>query len=238
LKIGVIGGTGDMGRGLSVRLSLRHEVLIGSRSMERASTTANNLNNYSKGFYGGDMKGVIRGTLNEEAIREAELVIISLPANISSEYLKSFKPLYTPEKVFVSTVVPMMREKRLYYWTPLEDEQSKEMNNRSAAEVIQEVVNPSHVVTAFQTVPASYLFNIDSLLNIDVLLAGDDESSLIKVGNIVRDIPNLRPLRVGPLKNAKFIESITPLLLNVSILNDLRDPTIRIVPWKPASESE
>jgi predicted dinucleotide-binding enzyme len=77
LKIGVIGGTGDMGRGLSVRLSLRHEVLIGSRSLERASTTANNLNNYSKGFYGGDMKGIIKGTLNEEAIKEAELVIIS-----------------------------------------------------------------------------------------------------------------------------------------------------------------
>jgi NADPH-dependent F420 reductase len=236
LKIGVIGGTGDMGRGLSVRLSLKHEVLIGSRSLERASMTASNLNNYSKGFYGENMKGSIKGTLNEEVIKEAELVIISLPANISSEYLKSFKQLYTPEKVFVSTVVPMMREKRLYYWTPLEDEQTKEMSTRSAAEVIQEVVNPSHVVTAFQTVPASYLFNIDSLLNIDVLLAGDDELSLTKVGNIVRDIPNLRPLLVGPLKNSKFIESITPLLLNVAILNDLRDPTIRIVPWKPAPE--
>ena len=219
MKIGVIGGTGDMGRGLSVRLSLRHEVLIGSRSLDKALTTAHELNNYSKGFYGEDMKGSINGTLNEDAVKEAVLVLISLPAGICAEYLKSFKQLFTPEKVFVSTVVPMMREKRLYYWTPLEDEQSNEMRFRSAAEVIQEVVTPSHVVTAFQTVPASYLFNIDSLLNIDVLLAGDDESSLTKVGNIVKDIPNLRPLRVGPLKNSKFIESITPLLLNVAILN-------------------
>jgi predicted dinucleotide-binding enzyme len=112
------------------------------------------------------------------------------------------------------------------------------MRTRSAAEVIQDVVKPAYVVSAFQTVPASYLYNIDSVLNIDVLLAGDDELSLAKVGSIVRDIPNLRPLRVGPLENSKFIESITPLLLNVAILNDLRDPSIRVVPWMPTIEPE
>jgi predicted dinucleotide-binding enzyme len=52
----------------------------------------------------------------------------------------------------------------------------------------------------------------------------------------VRDIPTLRPLRVGPLENSKWIESITPLLLNAAILNGLHDPTIRVVPWMPSQE--
>jgi hypothetical protein len=34
--------------------------------------------------------------------------------------------------------------------------------------------------------------------------------------------------------NSKLVESITPLLLNAAILNDLKDPSIRIVPWLPS----
>ena len=45
--------------------------------------------------------------------------------------------------------------------------------------------------------------------------------------------PNLRVLRVGPLSNSRFVESITPLVLNAAILNNLKDPSIRIVPWFP-----
>jgi predicted dinucleotide-binding enzyme len=50
---------------------------------------------------------------------------------------------------------------------------------------------------------------------------------------LVRDIPGLRPLRVGPLENSKWVESLIPLLLNAAILNNLHDPSIRIVPWIP-----
>jgi len=71
---------------------------------------------------------------------------------------------------------------------------------------------------------------------VDVLIAGDDDLALAKVSSLVRDIPNLRPLRVGPLENSKWIESITPLLLNAAILNGLHDPTIRVIPWMPTEE--
>jgi NADPH-dependent F420 reductase len=236
LKIGILGGTGDMGRGLGVRLALRHDILIGSRSQERASATALILNNYAKGFYQSAMNGSIKGVLNEDAVKESEAVIVSLPASVVAEYLKGFTSLFTPEKVVISTVVPMNRKQKLYYWTPLVGDSLTDMRSRSAAEVLQDIVKPAYVVSGFQTVPASYLYNIDSVLNIDVLLAGDDELSLAKTGSLVRDIPNLRPLRVGPLENSKFIESITPLLLNVAVLNDLHDPSIRIVPWVPMND--
>ncbi len=225
-----------MGRGLSVRLALKHDVLIGSRSKERADATALTLNNYSKGFYGETMKGSIRGLTNEDAIKASEIVIAALPADIAPDYVKGFASLFTPEKVLVSAIVPMTRKKRLFYWTPLESTDPSCAPNRSAAEAVRDSGVSSQVVSAFQTVPAAYLYNIDSVLNIDVLMAGDDELSLAKVGSLVRDIPNLRALRVGPLENSRFIESITPLLLNVAILNGLHDPTIRIVPWLPPPE--
>ena len=67
----------------------------------------------------------------------------------------------------------------------------------------------------------------------DVLIARDDDLALAKVSSLVRDIPNLRPLRVGPLESSKWVESITPLLLNAAILNGPHDPTIRVIPWMP-----
>ncbi len=233
MKIGILGGTGEMGRGLCIRLSLKHDVLMGSRTKEKAISSATTLGSLARGFFQENMVGSIKGVTNEEAIGQSEMVIVTLPAEICIDYLKSLEGFFMPEKILVSTVVPMTRRNRLFYWSPLEEKAMAEFKLRSAAEIIQEIAGSSKVVSAFQTVPASYLSNIDATLNIDVLIAGDDELSLAKVSGVIRDIPNLRPLKVGPLENSKFIEAITPLLLNVAVLNGLQDPTIRVVPWVP-----
>jgi NADPH-dependent F420 reductase len=236
VKIGVIGGTGNMGRGLTIRLAMKHDILIGSRSLEKASRIARSQENVAKGFYTGEMEGSISGVLNADAVRGSEVVMVTLPSKHSIPVLQGLYDDLTPEKVVVSTVVPMTRRKSLFYWTPLEEDEDPGFEGRSAGEAIQGVVKPSPVVTAFQTVPAAYLNNIDAVLNVDVLIAGDDDLALAKVSRLVRDIPNLRPLRVGPLENSKWIESITPLLLNAAILNGLHDPTIRVIPWMPTEE--
>jgi NADPH-dependent F420 reductase len=236
VKIGVIGGTGNMGRGLTIRLALKHDILIGSRSFEKANRIARSQENVAKGFYTGEMEGSISGVLNADAVRGSEVVMVTLPSKHSIPVLQGLYDDLTPEKVVVSTVVPMTRRKSLFYWTPLEEDEDPGFEGRSAGEAIQGVVKPSPVVTAFQTVPAAYLNNIDAVLNVDVLIAGDDDLALAKVSRLVRDIPNLRPLRVGPLENSKWIESITPLLLNAAILNGLHDPTIRVIPWMPTEE--
>ena len=236
MKVGILGGTGNMGRGLTVRLALRHDILVGSRSLEKAGRIAKNLNNVAKGFYLGEMEGSIEGVLNADAIEGSEVVIVCLPAKYSLSALEGLKGHLTPEKVVVSTVVPMTRREKLFYWTPLEEGEDPGFEGRSASEAIQDIVEPSSVITAFQTVPATYLNNIDAVLNVDVLIAGDDDLALAKVSKLVRDIPNLRPLRVGPLVNSKWVESITPLLLNAAVLNGLHDPTIRVIPWMPSEE--
>ena len=231
MRIGILGGTGNMGRGLAVRLALKHDIVMGSRTLEKAERIAKSLKNLARGFYLSEMKGSIKGALNVDSITESEIIVITLPPEVVIPVVDKLSDNLTRSHVVVSTVVPMTRRKRLFYWTPLDE--NDEFGIKSAAEAIQEVVEPTPIVTAFQTVPAAYLRNIDAILNVDVLIAGDDELALTKVSSLIRDIPNLRPLRVGPLENSKWIESITPLLLNAAILNGLHDPTIRVIPWMP-----
>jgi len=71
----------------------------------------------------------------------------------------------------------MVKDKRLFYCKPLPSREAVNSEVKSAAEMIQDLVKPASVVSAFQTVPAMYLSRIDSNLNIDVLIASDDESA-------------------------------------------------------------
>lgn len=216
-----------MGRGLAIRWAIKHDILVGSRILEKAKETARNLEGLAAGFYVDQFKGSFTGYTNEEAINEAEIVVVCFPPSAVVDGIAPLKPYMRRDQVLVSTVVPMKREKKLFYFQPITEGED------SAAETIQKIVEPIPVVCGLQTVPAAYLNNIDATLNLDVFLAGNDDLAVSIISKIVRDIPNLRPLRVGPLINSKFIESITPLLLNASILNGLHDPSIRIVPWMP-----
>jgi NADPH-dependent F420 reductase len=234
LKIGILGGTGNMGRGLALRLSLKHDIAIGSRSIEKAVDTALELRAITEGFYQSAMRGSITGSLNEDVVESGKIIIETLPASVAVTTLSVIKDKFTLDQVVISCVVPMKKEKRLYTWSPIVAGGCDQ--SRSAAELVQEAVAPAKVVSAFQTVPAQYLNNINGILDLDVLVAGDDSVAVEIVMGLVRDIPGLRPLRVGPLSNSKWVESLTPLLLNASILNGLHDPSIRIIPWVPDEE--
>jgi len=235
LKIGIIGGTGNMGRGLTIRWAANHDILIGSRSLERARWLAKKLESTARGFYQAEMHGSVNGTLNADAAKRSEVVVITLPPEATVAVTLELEACFNPKQNVVSTVVPMNKKEGLFWYAPLSSTNIVGHENESAAELIQTIVEPTPVVSAFQTVPAAYLSNIDSVLNLDVFIASNDDSAVALVSELVRDIPNLRPLKVGPLENSKWIESITPLLLNAAILNNLHDPSIRVVPWIPTS---
>ncbi|MFH0848609.1 MAG: NADPH-dependent F420 reductase [archaeon] len=226
MRIGIVGGTGAMGKGLALRWCQKHKISVGSRDLAKASSRASNYNRIAKGFYGDRMKERIEGNLNAETIRTSDVVVVALPAEHMIEIIRETKTQLRPEQVVVSTVVSMIREERLFKYLPLSSGQSTGL---SAAELIAKEIEPVQVVSAFETIPASYLADLNLALNMDVLISGNDEDALQIVSDLVRDIPNLRPLRVGPLANSRLVEPITPLLLNVAILNNLREPSIRVV---------
>lgn len=235
MRVGILGGTGNMGRGLTIRWALKHDILVGSRTLDKARRIAKEQENIARGFYQAEIKGSIGGALNSEAIEKSDVVVVTLPSEAIVQTMTELNPYLQPKQIVVSTVVSMKKKKGLFCYTPIIGEGTGRYQEKSAAEVIQEIVEPTPVVSAFQTVPAIYLNNIDSVMNIDVLVASDYDPAVAVVSKLIHDIPNLRPLNVGPLENSKLIESLTPLLLNAAILNNLQDPSIRVVPWMPAS---
>jgi len=183
------------------------------------------------------MKGAIKGAVNPDIPRFVEIVVLTLPPQHAIETVRQIKDKLTTEQVVISTIVPMTKRGRLFTYSPVIVSGKAEIE-KSAAELVADEVRDVPVVSAFQTVPATYLADLDSILNVDVLLSGDDERALQTATEIAQEIPNLRALLVGPLENSKFVESITPLLLNAAILNKLKDPSIRIVPWFPSDFAE
>jgi hypothetical protein len=226
-----------MGRGLALRWALMHEIWLGSRRIEKAETVSREYESVARGFYGNRMKGHIKGAENSDIPPLVEVVVLTLPPKYAIETVRQIKDKLTSQHVVVSTIVPMARQGKLFTYSPVVVS-SKAASEQSAAQLVADEVENVPVVSAFQTVPASYLGDLDSVLNVDVLISGQDEHALQTVTKMAHDIPNLRALRVGPLSNSKLVESITPLLLNAAILNNLKDPSIRIVPWFPSDFAE
>ena len=77
LTVGILGGTGDEGRGLACRLAMSgNRVIIGSRNSERAAAAAGAL-----------ASPRVTGAVNEEAAQAADIVIVAVPFEGHAELL-------------------------------------------------------------------------------------------------------------------------------------------------------
>ncbi len=242
MKIGIIGGVGRMGSGLAFRLSKNHDVLITSRNFEKAIQTAETLETNARGFHKNSMQGEINGASDEDAIEQSEIVIITLPAEATLPAIQELKAHFRQNQIIISTVVSMKKSQGTFRHVPLSKPATTSFTDetgsmKSVAELIQEFVRPANVVSSFHTVPAAYLTDIEKVLNVDVFVAGNDDTAVSAASKLICEIPNLRPLKVGPLENSRLIESMVPLLLNVANLNDLKEPLIRVIPWIPSAYS-
>jgi len=52
MKIGIVGGTGGMGKGFALRWCINHDILIGSRDAARAVSSAEEYTNIAKEIHG------------------------------------------------------------------------------------------------------------------------------------------------------------------------------------------
>jgi predicted dinucleotide-binding enzyme len=108
-----------MGSGLALRLSLKHEVTIGSRSAEKAVEVAAELTAKARGFYMDAMRGSIEGALNEDAVEGREIILEALPASAAVSSLSTLKEALKPDQIIVSCVVPMKKKGKLFVWSPV-----------------------------------------------------------------------------------------------------------------------
>lgn len=218
MDIGLLGGTGDIGEGLGVRLAknTNHCINIGSRDKQRAKRAAKK---YSKKLEEKNYEHCeIRGLKNSEAIKKSDVILLSLPFNVIAETLDSLRKHFS-NQVIISPVVPMYKEDGVFG-----------CRTTCAAKMVREhLPSSTSLVSAFHSVPAKKLSNLNKDLECDVVVCGDDKDAKEIVKDLIRDIDGLRPLEGGPLDVSTLCESLTPLLLNVAIRNELDDPAIKFV---------
>jgi len=211
MKIAILGGTGSLGAGLALRLSRRHEVMIGSRSAEKADKIAAQLSARA---------GIrIAGGTSIQTADACGAAILAVSYDPGKAFLKSLEePL--SGKLVLSPVVPMKLEAGMFYY-------SKE--NGSAAESVAALLKKSAVAAAFHTVPAPLLLKTDVPLDLDVAVAADSRRTFDAAASIVSSVDGLRPLYAGPLSTARTLEGLVPLLLNLAKQNSLHNLSVKFV---------
>jgi NADPH-dependent F420 reductase len=87
----------------------------------------------------------------------------------------------------------------------------------SIAAHVQAAIPASHVVAAFQHLPAIELGALDHDVDSDVLICSDNSEATKTVSDIVAHIAGCRPLNAGLLSNALAIEALTAVLLQLNV---------------------
>ena len=202
-SLAFLGGTGDQGRGLARRFALAgHPVVIGSRSAERAAAAASEL--AASLPAGAD----ITGSTNLEAARAADIVVVAVPWEGHGTLLESVAEALAG-KIVVDCVNPLGFDKQGAYALPVEE--------GSAAEQAARILPDSRVVAAFHHVSAVLLLDpaVDSM-DTDVMVLGDDRDATDAVQALVDEIPGMRGVYAGRLRNSYQVEALTANLISVN----------------------
>ena len=220
MKVAIIGGTGDQGFGLALRFAKSGEkVLLGSRDIKKAENSVNIIHNMLKG----EELDCIQGMTNQDAAAQGDIVILTVPLQAQKITLSSIKD-YLEGKILVDATVPLetcVGGKSTRYIDLWEG---------SAAERTAEILKDKNtiVVSAFNNVSSASLTNIKEDVKCDCLISGDDSESKAIVMELAEKIPGVKAIDCGPLENARIVEKITPLLINLNIRNKTRLAGIRI----------
>jgi len=200
LRIGILGGTGEQGRGLARRFAKAgHPIVLGSRDAERALAVAAEL-------AGGRRPLLITGASNADAA-SADVVIVAVPYDGHRELLVSLASDLAG-KIVIDCVNPMLFEKGRPSMI--------EVPEGSAAQEAAAVLPESRVVSAFHDVSAKLLLGSKVSVPTDVLVCGDDADARTLVCALAGRIRGMRGVDVGPLRLSSVLESLTMVLIGVN----------------------
>lgn len=197
LRIGVLGGTGEQGRGLARRLAMAgHVVTVGSRDADRAQAIA------------AEIGHGVSGASNEECARNSDAVIIAVPWDGHAALLEALRaPL--AGRIVVDCVNPLGFDKQGAF--------ALDVPEGSAAQQAAAMLTDSRVVGAFHHISAVLLLDeaVDSI-DTDVLVLGDDREATDIVQALASRIPGIRGIYAGRLRNCGQVEAMTANLISMN----------------------
>ncbi len=223
VKIGIIGGTGGMGKGFALRWSINHDILVGSRDAQRAVQSAEEYTKAAKEAFG-EIKGTISGNDNVSISKESDVLVLSIPYENIESTCSQILPEVKDSCVVISPIVPMTKTELGFEFIPL-----KEGKPFSYQLVSKHMKDKSKLVSAFHVISEKKLVNPTLTLDYDIFVCGDDQDSVNIVNGLINEIKGLRPIYLGPGALSYFAEISTPLLLNAMIKNKIKNPGIKIV---------
>ena len=191
MRVAIIGGTGAFGRALAEKLhSLDEEVVIGSRDPSRAQEIASVVG--------------VEGAANEDAVKDADLVVLAVRSNAALETARALAPaLGTTPLLSVASDLTFTDHGVL-----------PGRQTYSLAEHIARIVD-APVAAGLQTLPAIHLTQPDPP-DEDALICGDDPRAKEPSLELAARIVGGRAIDAGPLANARALEGMTAVILNVN----------------------
>ncbi len=212
MKIAILGGTGEQGPGLALRWAQSgEEIIIGSRTREKAEKVAAELNAEQPG-------AAILGMTNAGAAKTAEIVVLTVPYSAHLKTLESVKE-QVQGKIFIDVSVPLDPDNPRHMKMPAAG---------SATEEAQEFLGPAtKVVAAFQNVAAHLLRDPNHTIDCDVLICGNDKDARKTVGELVAKM-GFNVHDVGTADSARVIEGMTSILIRLNIRNKVKAGGIRL----------
>ena len=223
MKIGIIGGTGGMGKGFALRWCKKHEIIIGSRDAERAISAANEYSDLAKDTYG-NIDGKILGKDNISVAKESQVLILAIPYPNIDSTCSQLLPEISNECVVISPIVPMTKTDVGFECISIKE--NKPFSHQAVEKYMN---NKTKLVSAFHVISEKKLVNPTLSLDYDIFVVGDDMNSVKVVNDLINEIEGLRPIYLGGGKLSYLVEMCTPLLLNAMIKNKMKNPGIKII---------
>ena len=208
MKVSIIGGTGPQGLGIGERLAIAGvDVIIGSRKEEKALDIVKQAKEDLADY---DLSMV--GMANEDAAREGDVLIITVPLAAQKPTVEGIKE-FCADKIVMDATVPLE--------TAIGGKPFRfvDLMEGSAAERTASILEGTgaKVICAFCNISNSHLSNIPEEIDCDCLIAGDDADAKAQAAEIIDKIPGIKTIDCGILEKARIIEKITPLLIGLNI---------------------
>ncbi len=221
----MLGGAGEEGFGLALRWAIAgHQVFVGSRSTDRAVEAAKTITQTA----GRPVR--VSGVSNENAVAQADIVVVTVPFAALIETLRTLKPKFRSGQILVNVSVPLETSiggratRTVGVWAG------------SAGELAATVVpNTVGVVTAFNNVSAELLKDPSKPVDCDVFVCSNDENAKKIVLDLVKGIAGARGFDAGGLENSRTIEQITALLVSLNIRYKVKSAGLRVTGISPVS---
>ena len=213
-SIAILGGTGQQGSGLARRFAAAGaRVIVGSRDAARARTTIAAWN---------AVGAPIEAAANAAAVDEAEVTVIAVPFETVGALLAEVGPHFKDGSTVVDVTVPVTFVGRTMTMA--------EVPEGSAAEHIRARLPAGvQLAAAFKTVPARLLAAAGEPLDCDEFVCGDSDEARARAAELVRLLPRLRAVDVGPLSRARHIEHLTALAIAINRRHKIHDARFAVV---------